>query len=417
MSLKHVLVIVFSCYFVTVFSQYNSEFLNFDKTGRSVSVNAEFEMGSNGIYNGLLNKFIFGGKINNNLKDASNNKMSSSSVVGANMNYDISAFFGRNSKYSYLIGFKDQRIFNSTFTKDFYQLMFYGNKPYLNETKQLGGTNINSLRFQELKFGFIYHKIDSTAKVGASISFIKGQDLFYVKTKAGSSLYTNNDGTELIFDSKFNMAFSDTSRKSNPLAFSGIGASADLFFETPYQSSVGKGSVLTVNANNLVFIHWFDNSVQYSSDSVFTFDGIHIDNLIDLKDSTLAYINKDTIIQKISNAHRESFNNNIPANLLIINKITVNHKLAVSAGFRYLFNSNFKPYLFSNVEYKLSKTMVGDLHIGYGGYSRLNVGLTFAYMNDNWYIKIGSNSLQGFIAPKKTFGQGLFFALARKFKN
>ena len=136
-----------------------------------------------------------------------------------------------------------------------------------------------------------------------------------------------------------------------------------------------------------------------------------------MTDSTLAYINKDKLIQKLSNARRESFNNNIPANLLIINKITVNQKLAVSTGFRYLFNSNFKPYLFSNVEYKLSKTMVGDLHIGYGGYSRLNVGLTFAYMNDNWYLKIGSNSLQGFIAPKKTFGQGLFFALARKFKN
>ena len=45
------------------FSQYNSEFLNFDKTGRSISVNAEYELGSNGIYNSLLNKFIFGGQI------------------------------------------------------------------------------------------------------------------------------------------------------------------------------------------------------------------------------------------------------------------------------------------------------------------------------------------------------------------
>ena len=158
---------------LNVFSQYNSEFLNFEKTGRSISVNAEYELGSNGIYNSLLNKFIYGGYIDQKTKDASNNSMKTLNVMGTNMNYDISLFFGRKSKYSYLIGFKDQRIFNSSFTKDFYQLVFYGNKPYLGETKNLSGSSINSLRFQELKLGFIWHKIDTTAKVGVSISILK----------------------------------------------------------------------------------------------------------------------------------------------------------------------------------------------------------------------------------------------------
>jgi hypothetical protein len=155
---------------LSIFSQYNSEFLNFEKTGRSVSINGEYELGSNGIYNSLLNKFIYGGRIDKKIKDASNDHMKNLNVMGANMNYDVSVFFGRNSKYSYLVGFKDQRIFNSSFTKDFYQLVFYGNKPYLNETKNLSGSSINSLRFQELKLGFIWHKIDTTAKVG-DISF------------------------------------------------------------------------------------------------------------------------------------------------------------------------------------------------------------------------------------------------------
>lgn len=400
-----------------VFAQYNSEFLSFENRGRSICVNGEYELGSNGIYNGLLNKFIFGGYIDKNTKDASNDKMDNTSVIGANMNYNISAFFGRKSKYSYLIGFKDHRIFNSAFTKDFYQLLFYGNKPYLNETKKLGGTTINSLRFQELKFGFIWHKIDSTAKVGISVSLLKGQNLFYVKTKEGSSLYTNSDGTELVFDSKFNMAFSDTSHKNNPFAFSGIGASADIFFETPYKSKLGKGSVLTVNANNLGFIHWNDNSIQYNSDSVFKFNGYHIDNLLDLKDSTLSSINQDSIIQKTSNAHRESFNVNIPANLLIINKIIFTDKFAWSTGFRYLFSSNFKPYGFMDFEYKFTPKITSALHLGYGGYSRLNVGLAFMYNSKNWYFKFGSNSLQGFILPNKTFGQGAFITLARKFRK
>ena len=52
-----------------VLSQYNSEFLNFEKTGRSVSINGEYEVGSNGIYNSLLNKFIYGGYIDKKTKN------------------------------------------------------------------------------------------------------------------------------------------------------------------------------------------------------------------------------------------------------------------------------------------------------------------------------------------------------------
>jgi hypothetical protein len=400
-----------------VFSQYNSEFLNFEKTGRSVSVNAEYEVGSNGIYNSLLNKFIYGGYIDKKIKDASNNHMKNLNVMGANMNYDLSVFFGRNSKYSYLVGFKDQLIYNSSFTKDFYQLVFYGNKPYLGETKNLAGSSINSLRFQELKLGFIWHKIDTTAKVGISVSILKGQQLFYIKAKEGSSLYTNENGTELVFNSDFVMALSDTTNQSNPFSYTGIGASADIFFETPYKSKIGKGSVLTVNANNIGFLHWFDNSVQYNSDSTFRFDGYHINNLLDLKDSTLATINRDTIIRTTTNARKESFNINIPTNLLIINKIRFTNKFVLGTGFRYLFNSNFKPYFFTDAEYQLTSKITGVLHVAYGGYSKLNVGLAFSYTSPAWFFKIGSNSLQGYISPSNTYGQGAFISIAKKFKR
>lgn len=401
----------------SVFSQYNSEFLNFEKTGRSISINGEYELGSNGIYNSLLNKFIYGGYIDKKTKDASNNTMKGMNIMGATMNYDLSVFFGRNSKYSYLVGFKDQRIFNSSFTKDFYQLVFYGNKPYLGQSKNLEGSSINSLRFQELKLGFIWHKIDTTAKVGVSVSILKGQQLFYIKTNKGSSLFTNSDGTELVFNSNFNMAISDTNYKKNPFAYTGIGASADIFFETPYVSKNGKKCVLTVNANNIGFLHWSDNSVQYSSDSSFKFDGYHINNLLDLKDSTISAINRDSVVKNTTNAHKESFNVNIPTNLLIINKIRFTNKFVLGTGFRFLFSSNFKPYFFTDAEYEFTSKITGALHIGYGGYSKLNVGLAFTYNSPSWFFKIGSNSLQGYISPKNTYGQGAFISIAKKFKR
>lgn len=389
--------------------------MNYSKTGRGVSVFSEYDMGSNALQNSFVNTLIFGGHIDNNMKNRALESMKGYNQFGINLNYGVHGFFGKNNKYDFLVGFKNQEIVNATYTKDFFTLVFYGNKPFLNKTANFSGTNINALRFQELKFGSIM-KVDETGKIGVSVSFLKGEQLYYVKANNNSSLYTNSDGTQLIFQSNFNMALSDTSHK-NLLSFNGVGASADIFFETSYKSHIGKQSVLTVNANNIGFIHWLRQSVQYSSDSVLKFDGYHINNILDLKDSALHKINTDSMIRSLTNARKEEFNTNIPTNLIIINKIYFGKKLfALNTGFRHMFNSNYKPYLFIEPEYTFKNKITLIVHIGYGGYTRLNTGLAFIYNNKNWFLKLGSNSLQGFIAPKTTFGQGVYFSLTKKFK-
>jgi hypothetical protein len=211
---QHHLILVWLCLLAAVAkSQYNSEFLNYENTGRSVSLNADYEVGSNGIQNAMMNKFLFGGHIDKKMKDNALNRMHGYNQLGINLNYDISLFVKGTSKFDFLIGVKNQEILNATYTKDFYQLVLYGNKPFLDKTANFSGTNINALRFQELKFGVIMHQVDSTAKIGISVSFLKGEQLFYIKANENSSLYTNADGTELIFNSNFNMAISDTGTK------------------------------------------------------------------------------------------------------------------------------------------------------------------------------------------------------------
>lgn len=417
LSRNLVIVFIFCFCAFKIKSQYNTDFLNFTKTGNCISLDADYEAGSNGMQNAMMNKLIFGGHIDKDMKDAALNNMHGYNQLGINLNYGLSVFFGKKLKYSYLIAFKNQEILNATYTKDFYTLMFYGNKPFLDKTANFTGTNINALRFQEIKVGVVMHKVDTSAKIGVSISFVKGEQLFYIKAGKNSSLYTNADGTELVFQSNFNMAISDTARKKNLLALNGIGASADIFFETPYKSRIGKLSILTVNANNIGFIHWMDNSVQYSSDSTLKFEGYHINNILDLKDSTLNKINTDSALQKATNARKESFNTNIPTNLLLVNKIYFGKKdFALNSGFRYMFHSNYKPYLFIESEYTIKNKITVCAHIGYGGYTRINLGLSLVYNGKGWYAKLGSNSLQGFIAPKTAYGQGLFFSVAKKIK-
>ena len=377
-------------------------------------MNLDFEAGSNGMSTGLVNKLIWGGYIDNDLKEESSRHLKGKNNFGVLLNYDVSAFLKGNKKFDYLIGFKNQEVLNATFSKDAFDLMFYGNQSYKGKTADLSNCSVNALRFQEAKFGVMMHQVDSVGKIGVSISFLKGEQLFYIKTNKNSSLYTSEDGSEILFNSNFNMALSDTNNKRLG-GFNGIGASADLFFETSYKTRLGRKSVLTVNANNIGFIHWWKNSVQYSSDSTLRYTGYNIRNISDLKDSTFNRINKDTLVKDLANARREDFNVNIPTNLVIINKIMFTNSFNLSLGFRHIFNANYLPYVFIEPEFRY-KNMLFCLHTGYGGYVKLNVGASITWNSKAWFMRIGSNSLQGYVAPKSAYGQGLFLSVAKKLK-
>ena len=49
-------------------------------------------------------------------------KMRGLNQLGINLNYDINLFIGKNPKYCFLIGIKNQEILNATYTKDFFTL-------------------------------------------------------------------------------------------------------------------------------------------------------------------------------------------------------------------------------------------------------------------------------------------------------
>lgn len=410
------LILLLNCFYPnTVFAQYNTEFLNYRNTGRSICSNISIDAGSNGMSNRLANKLIWGRYIDSEIKKQSSHHLNKQNNLGINLNYNICAFYKGNEKFDYLIGIKNQEIINSTYSQDLFNLIFYGNQSFKNKSANLGNCNFNFLKFQEIKFGAMMHKVDSIGKIGVSVSFIKGENLFYLNTNKLSSLYTSADGSEIIFNSNFNMALSDATN-NNLISFNGMGASADIFFETPYKSKLGKKSILTVSANNIGFIHWNNKSIQYSSDSSLHFIGYKINNLNDLKDSTINRLNKDSLLRNLSNERLEGFNMNIPTNLILINKIYFGKELfSLSTGFRYIFNANYKPYLFIEPEYKL-KNLTFTLHTGYGGYARFNIGASIILNTENWFIKFGSNSLQGFILPKSVFAQALYLTFAKKIK-
>src|SRR5688572_14084745 len=210
-------------------AQYNSNFINYTKYGRSVSLNLEYESGSNAMNSSLINNLLWGGYIDQETKNASQKKLRSYNNFGINLNYDVNAIVKGGKKFDLVIGLKSQEITNGHFTRDFYNLLFYGNTAYKGKTADLSNCNFNALRFQEFKIGGVMNKVDSMGKIGFSVSFLKGEQLFYLGTGANSSLYTSADGSQVVWNSDFNLALSDTAKRGFG-SFNGMGASADIYF-------------------------------------------------------------------------------------------------------------------------------------------------------------------------------------------
>lgn len=406
--------VCFCLLLLKVHSQYNTNFSNYTQTGRCVSLDLDFESGSNGMSRDFVNRLIWGGYISDEVKSQSAKHLRAVNNFGLMYNYGVNAFIKGNSKFDILIGLKNQEVANAIYTRDFYNLVFYGNQSYKGSTANLSNSNVNALKFQEMKLGIMMHSVDSVGKIGVSVSVLNGQQLFYIKTKENSSLYTSADGSELILNSNFSMALSDTNNTKFG-STNGLGASADIYFETTYTSKWNQKCILSANVNNLGFIHWWGNSVQYSSDSTFVYKGYTIKNINDLKDSTINRINKDSLVVDLANARSEDFNVNIPTNLVLVNKVFFSDKYRLTAGFRHVFNANYRPYIYFEPEIKV-KNICYTLHAGYGGYAKLNVGLSLTYNSSAWFFKVGSHSLQGFFSNNLVYSQGFFVSVAKKLR-
>lgn len=398
-----------------IFCQFYSDFYGYSYLGRSVYTGTEFEAGSNALSNELMNRMVWGGYIDEKMKDESALRLKNFNNLGIILNNKIGTFFKFNTKVDFHVSVQNYEILNAGFNREFYNLVFYGNKRYLGRSLNLANSGVNALRYQELKMGALFKNVENNAQIGFSMSFLKGEQLFFLKLGKNNTFYQTPDGTEIQIRSDFELALSDTNNKKL-LSFNGLGAAADFYFEKPYKSVFGKKSVLIVNAYHIGFIHWKNNSIQFSSDSLITFKGYTVDNILDLKDSTISQINTDSIIRAITNARKENFNINIPGNLFLINKIFVNQALTLSwnQGFRHIFNANFRPYVFQELEFR-HKKFIFLLHAGTGGYYFLNCGMGISYMTNKFFVKLGSNSLQGFIAPKLPFGQNLYLIIAYRF--
>ena len=378
---------------------------------------ASFEMNSNAIDMDFARAFYRGDFIDQGRKDRILNRLTGENRMGADLNYGIfyswrpDSLFG-SSDVSVFVALKNNEHYDLRYSRDLFRTAFYGNREFEGDTAFLGNFSTHLLRYQELQFGALWSNLDSTAKLGISLSALNAEQYFEMEAKS-ADLVTGPDGEYIDFNTSINAFRSDTANKGFA-KFNGFGVSTDILFEAPYKGQKRKGKLL-ISISDIGLMAWNERSQTYSRDSLYHYEGIEVDDLFGGSDSSLNQFSADSIFAAITEMRTQSFTTSLPATVHL-KQTTYYRNFEFSKGFRYMFNANFKGFYYLEGIYHFRHSLNAGVNAGYGGYGKFSFGASVnKEFKNGLYIGASSRHLEGLVAPKQFGGMGAFVTVRQKF--
>jgi hypothetical protein len=383
-----------------------------------VEIGGSFYVNSDAITTEFFNTFYQGGFISNEKKDRCRKKLHYSNRIGGDADYGISANWKPDSLFhksnlSMNIALKDRFHYDAGFSRDFFNVVMYGNKMYAGSTADLGNFTLNLLRYQQVKVGLEWEGDTAHGSYGLSASFLKGEK--NVMVDAGrAGLTTSADGSNIDLDLAMLMRRTDTSRVG-PMAFNGCGFSTDFYYEMPYLTWYNEG-LLRVEVNDLGFIRWNTHSNYYKVDSVYHYDGVQINNILDLQNNALPQNNPDSLVKKNIKYGTEPYTTVLPAVFTVAATTYYGKRFAWEKGMRFRMKSNCRPYYYSAFTWYATKKFSATVTAAYGGYGNFNAGMELEFLFPGQVkLHLDSYYLTGYLLPQKCSAQGVTLSLSKRF--
>ena len=383
-----------------------------------IGITGDYDINSNAITNQFTEKFYTGGHINNDLKNSVLNRIKNNNRIGGNINSGVFAAFkldpyGKYKNTSIFFSVRDREHFDAQFSKDLFKIGFYGNADYAGKTADLSNFDLNLIKYQQIQVGLYSSKFDSVARWGVGVSFLKGEQYLSIDAKK-AELFTSADGQFVNLNTQFSMTRSDTAH-TGITALNGYGASMDLFFEAPFKTPFGASKIST-SVSDLGSIRFNNQTQTASQNSLLHYQGFQINNLYDLRDSTIGKREKDSVKNIIAPFKKKAYSVTLPAIFDLAIETRLNRYFSLKEGIRYVFNANNKMLIYAKGTFFINRKWILTSTFGYGGYGTFNYGIgTSVKLPKKFIIRVGSNNLEGFIVPKKTTGQGAYFTLIKQF--
>ena len=280
-------------------------------------------------------------------------------------------------------------------------LIFYGNKPYEEQTLDLGPAGFETWYYTSLDYLFDV-RLDTQQVAEISVGVVLGHDHNSYDLRGGS-LYTASEGEYL--DAELDYSLRDQVREN--LTLNGLGLS--LGFQT--ELKVGDNKSLSLNIADAGLIYWNRGRIL-DTDSSFRFTGATFENILNITDS---------ITDALGEQYRRSFLYEEEGDYLSIMPFYLNaefriHRkkvlqdIRIGAEYRYL--PGFLPRVYAGIGLLLSRSYLLNIEGSTGGYNpyRLDMGVK-TRLGYNWELVANIINLQQLILINEPGGAGVTMRL------
>lgn len=356
-----------------------------------LKADAGFGVGTNALDMQFANEIAFGGHLS---KAQISNRVDAISEIlygggrasgGMEMWSFSDTLFGKTG-----LGLKVQASANYSaellMGKDLFRTIFQGNAPFYNDTANFGKTYFNFQAYQKYGVG-LFRKRDMSF---VQLSFVNGQNFQELDVREGQ-LFTSTLGDSLSLQYAGSYYRSDTSRTGYGAA-NGLGLCLDADYNVPLEK--GKGFI-SVSVRDLGWVKW-NRGTEYSFDSLSTWRGFDVNQLIDAEgDTTLSVNFKDSL------HYTESTNN-----FLKMMPLSVHLRLAAmisksnyaNIGISIWPGRALTPRIYAGFGHFITPHLSVSEFVSYGGYSKFSAGAELQWMpKGKWFFSLKSNNLPGWV--------------------
>ncbi|MDR9398853.1 DUF5723 family protein [Salibacter sp.] len=377
-----------------------------DDNKLAIEFNTELYASSNAISNQFLYGFISGGKISSSTQEMMLKNTSHKNRLGLDFNTGFSVHLkpDNQNKITYHFGVHDRQHANASFSGNAFKLLIDGNKQFAGEEIDMSDFSFSMLRYQQIRAGISW-KYKPGKSFHLSASFLNGEQ-YQSAQMDYLTLYSSAYGDEIRFNGGGAIYQTDPENKGFAKS-NGYGASIDIQHDWELALGQSQNGRLSVALNDIGFIAFDGNSRKQEIDTLYSFKGTQLGNVILPFDTSYTFIGPDSVADDILQKKDTTGYNVMLPGWFRVNLYQQFERFDVKAGFQARFNASQKPYFYVESKYFLNeKWKLGGI-LGAGGYSNFNIGTSVEYSTDKITLQALSQHLESVVVPSRLGGLNL----------
>jgi hypothetical protein len=343
---------------------------------------------SNAIGKNIVQSFFYGGFIDQDMKNASIERLQNINQFGLDMNAELSFrskedLTKKESSPFYNHGYSIQAGYHQfssiIFSRDAFRYAFEGNSLFLGDTADFSGTRFQSMGYSKIGFGIFNRSTNNSLTLN-----VLNLNQFATGAMSTATIYqdSQNDTINLDYTGEFSFAKG-----------AGFSKGFGLSFDIDYRIQTNENDhemTFQLLAKNIGFI-LPTNVTRYSADSSFQYTGFNLNQLV--QQNILSTIQlADTLgLEKGTEKKALLLPGFIQFSKLVDMQAT--QRIQSFYGARMFLSTNYIPYFFAGVHGRVTKHWSTGISASYGGFSRLKWGMYSSFQFSNWNIGVASENL------------------------